>query len=163
MPVRQRQRRLVLLVAAIALAAALIFPDWRFIRRALTYPEQPIMAVDWYRPQAVVAGVDSAPLPVATQHPSPDLATALKTVADYAAERNSTGLLVMYQGEIVLEQYWQGYDETSPFNAMSMSKSLVGLLIGQALAEGAIASLDEPAINYLPEWQGDNRPSLYRL
>ncbi len=160
MPVRKRRRRLVLLVTAIALAAALILPDWRFIHRALTYPEQPIMAVDWYRPQAVVAGVKSAPLPVATQSPSPELAKALTTVANYAEQRNSTGLLVMHQGEIVLEQYWQGYDETSQFNAMSMSKSVLGLLIGQAIAEGAIASVDDPAANYLPEWRRDDRAQI---
>lgn len=160
MSVCKRQRRLIWFVVAIALAATLILPDWRFISRALTYPEQPIMAVDWYRPQAVVTGAAGTPLPMATQAPTPEFATALMTVADYIAERNSTGLLVMYQDEIVLEQYWQGYDETSPFNAMSMSKSVVGLLIGQAIAEGAIASLDEPAANYLPEWQGDNRTQI---
>lgn len=160
MPVRQRQRRFVLLAVAIAFVAVLILPDWRFVSRALTYPEQPIMAVDWYRPQAVIAGGDGRPLPIATQSPTPEFATALATVADYAAERNSTGLLVMYQGEIVLEQYWQGYDETAPFNAMSMSKSVVGLLIGQAIAEGAIASLDEPAATYLPEWRSDSRAQI---
>lgn len=159
MPVRKPQRRLVLLMAALALAAILILPDWRFIRRALTYPEQPIMAVDWYRPQAVVAGVERAPLPVAAPL-SPDLATALTTVANYAEARNSTGLLVMHQGKIVLEKYWQGYNETSQFNAMSMSKSVVGLLIGQAIAEGVIASLDDPAANYLPEWQQDDRAKI---
>ncbi|WP_204137940.1 serine hydrolase [Halomicronema sp. CCY15110] len=158
-PPRQRHR-LWLLLVAIAIAALLILPDWRFIHRAVTYPEQPIMAVDWYQPQATVAGAVGPPLPVAPQTPTPKFAAALQAVADYAAERHSTGLLVMHQGEIVLEQYWQGYDQTAPFNAMSMTKSLVGLLIGQAIAEGAIASVAEPVANYVPEWQRGDRADI---
>lgn len=158
MALYKRQRRLLLLVTAIALAALLILPDWRFISRAVTYPEQPIMAVDWYRPRAIVTGQYDAPLPTSNVSTvSSEFATALADVADYAAERNSTGLIVMHRDEIVLEKYWQGYDQTSQFNAMSMTKTIVGLLVGQAIAEGAIASLDDPAANYLPEWQHDER------
>jgi CubicO group peptidase (beta-lactamase class C family) len=158
MPRQPRQRRrLWLLLVTIAIAALLILPDWRFIRRAVTYPEQPIMAVDWYQPQATVAGDAGKPLPMSTHTPSPEFAAALQSVSDYAAERNSTGLLVMHRGEIVLEQYWQGYDQTAPFNAMSMTKSIVGLLIGQAIAEGAIASVEDTAATYLPEWQRGDR------
>jgi CubicO group peptidase (beta-lactamase class C family) len=158
MPRQPRQRRrLWLLLVTIAIAALLILPDWRFIRRAVTYPEQPIMAVDWYQPQATVAGDAGKSLPLSTHTPSPEFAAALQSVSDYAAARNSTGLLVMHRGEIVLEQYWQGYDQTAPFNAMSMTKSIVGLLIGQAIAEGAIASVEDTAATYLPEWQRGDR------
>ncbi|RZM76693.1 serine hydrolase domain-containing protein [Leptolyngbya iicbica] len=160
MALPQRHRYRLLLLTAIALAVTLVLPDWRFVSRAMTYPEQPIMAVDWYQPQAAVPGGDDEPLPVAAQPPPPEFAAALQSVADYAAERNSTGLLVMHQGEIVLEQYWQGYDQSSKFNAMSMTKSIVGLLIGQAIAEGAIASVEEPVANYLPEWQRGDRAQI---
>ncbi|MGF1460400.1 MAG: serine hydrolase domain-containing protein, partial [Leptolyngbyaceae cyanobacterium] len=153
MALRKRGRRLIFCIVAIAVAAALILVDWRFVSRALTYPEAPIMAVDWYRPRATIAGDATTPLPKSQTPAAPEFATALAAATTYAAERNSTGLLVMHQGQIVLEQYWQGYNQASPFNAMSMSKTIVGLLIGQAIAEGAIASLDEPAANYLPEWQ----------
>jgi len=46
MPLRKHPRRLVLLCTAIALTLAFTSIDWRFISRAMTYPEQPIMAVD---------------------------------------------------------------------------------------------------------------------
>lgn len=160
MPFRKRQRRFVLLVAAIAVAALLILPDWRFVSRALTYPDQPIMLVDWYQPRAVVAGGDDMALSVAASPSTPELAAALAAVEDYAAERNSTGLLVLHRGQLLLEKYWQGYDQTAQFNAMSMSKSIVGLLVGQAIAEGAIASIDDPAATYLPEWRRGDRAKI---
>ena len=160
MPLRKRPRRLAVLVAAIALTLAFTGIDWRFISRAVTYPEQPIMAVDWYQPQVAVAGGDGAALPLADRALPPAFTAALETVETYAAERNSTGLIVMHRGEIVRETYWQGYNETSEFNGMSMTKSVVGLLVGQAIAEGAIASLDEFAVNYLPEWQPDERAQI---
>ncbi|HEY9889709.1 MAG TPA: serine hydrolase, partial [Candidatus Obscuribacterales bacterium] len=158
---RKLAQRFALPTIALLLALALTLVDWRFVSRALTYPDAPIMAVEWYRPQAAIAGQPSAPpLPQATTPPAPALAAALDEVAAYAAARNSTGLLVLHRGAIVLEQYWQGYDETALFNSMSMAKSVVGLLVGQAIAEGYLPSLDVPAANYLPEWRGDERATI---
>ena len=157
---RRHLYKRILLVMAIALTVVLALVDWRLISRAATYPDAPIMAVEWYRPLAPVAGRYQAALPIATAAPSPEFAEALQQVSEYAATRNSTGLIVMHRDAIVLEQYWQGYDQTSRFNAMSMSKSLVGLLIGQAIAEGSITSLDEVAANYLPEWRRDERNQI---
>ncbi|MEM1289949.1 MAG: serine hydrolase [Cyanobacteria bacterium P01_H01_bin.162] len=159
MPRRHLYKR-ILLVMAIALTVALTLVDWRLVSRAATYPDAPIMAVEWYRPQVPVAGQYQTALPMTTESPSPEFAEALQQVSEYAVARNSTGLIVMHQDAIVLEKYWQGYDQTSKFNAMSMSKSLVGLLIGQAIAEGAITSLDEVAANYLPEWRQDKRNQI---
>ncbi|WP_272063573.1 serine hydrolase domain-containing protein [Oscillatoria sp. CS-180] len=160
MPFYSRPKRLWLFIIAIACALVIILVDWRFIVRAVTYPDQPIMAVDWYQPQALVAGQPLDPLPISESSQSPQFEEALQQISRYAAERNSTGLLVMHRGKIVLEQYWQGYDETSAFNAMSMSKSIVGVLIGQAIAEGFITSLDDPAAQYLPEWRQDDRATM---
>lgn len=160
MLLRKSHKRLALAMLAITLATLLMLVDWRFVRRAMTYPDAPIMAVDWYQPQALVAGQPGPPLRSATVPPSPQFAAALQAVSDYVAERNSTGLVVLHRGEIVLEQYWQGHDETSLFNAMSMSKTIVGILVGQAIAEGAMTSLDDPAAKYLPEWQQDDRAAI---
>lgn len=160
MTFRKSPRRLALIASAIALAAAIILVDWRFVTRAITYPDAPIMAVEWYRPRALITGRPSEPLPTAASQPTPAFAAALQEVAKYAETRNSTGLIVMHRGAIVLEQYWQGYDATSNFNAMSMSKSIVGMLVGMAIAEGAIHSLDDPATRYLPEWRSDERAAI---
>ena len=156
----KRQRRFVgFLILTLLILGALVL-DWRLVSRAITYPEAPIMAIDWYHPQAVVSGQPSSPLPTTSTSPPERLAKALQQVSAYAQERNSTGLIVMHRGEIVLEEYWQGYDANSVFNAMSMSKTLAGLLVGVAIAEGAINSIDDPVVEYIPEWRQDSRAEI---
>ncbi|NER83442.1 MAG: serine hydrolase [Leptolyngbya sp. SIO1D8] len=132
--------------------------DWRLFLRAVTYPEEPIMEIDWYRPLAKVSGRSSPPLPTSQSTSIPT--DALQRVSDYAQKRNSTGLLVMHRGEIVLEEYWQGYDASSVFNAMSMSKTIVGLLVGNAIADGAIDTINDPVAQYIPEWGQDERANI---
>ncbi len=150
---------LVLGLVIVVLVGAMLL-DWRFIRRALTYPQAPIMAAEWYQPKQMVPGNPQPFFPPTSAPVPPALTAALTQVANYARDRNSTGLIVLHRGEVLLEQYWQGYDAHSVFNAMSMSKTVVGLLIGIAIAEGAIPSLDTPASVYLPEWQGDDRARI---
>lgn len=149
---------LVLLTGLIPTVGALVV-DWRLITRSLTYPEAPIMAADWYQPKVPVPGPAEA-VSLATAQPTPPLAEALQEVSAYARMRNSTGLVVMHRGRVIWEEYWQGHDATSTFNAMSMSKTIAGLLVGIAINEGAIAALDTPVSQYFPEWREDPRASI---
>ncbi len=149
------------------LAGGLVIPitlatltDWRLFTRAATYPARPIMAVDWYEPLQTIPGNPAKPFPQRSVTETPLDPAALAQVRDYAQQRDSTGLIVMHQGHVVLEDYWQGYGPDSPFNSMSMAKTLLGLLMGIAIAEGHIESLETPAAQYLPEWQNDDRASI---
>lgn len=63
-------------------------------------------------------------------------------------------LLVMKDGRIVYENYRNNSDERTRFMGWSMTKSLVSILVGLALDEGKIASLDDPIEKYLPELKG---------
>lgn len=159
MPLRPRPKRLAVLLATLLPVTGSLLVDWRLLSRAVTYPKAPIMAVDWYQPQAPVPGqTGAASLVTAPQSLLPE--TALQAVAHYAQERNSTGLIVMHRGAIVLEEYWQGHNAASAFNAMSMSKTIVGLLVGVAIAEGAITSLADPVAQYITEWRQDDRAEI---
>src|SRR6185436_3239003 len=51
------------------------------------------------------------------------------------------------------EYYWDGYSDSSLSGSFSMAKSITSLLIGAALKEGKIQSLEEPVGNYLPEFK----------
>ncbi len=57
----------------------------------------------------------------------------------------------MKDGRIVSEIYRNNTDETTRFMAFSMTKSITSVLIGRALEEKRIASLDDPITKYLPE------------
>ena len=63
-------------------------------------------------------------------------------------------LLVIKDGRIVHETYRNGADAQSRFIAWSMTKSVTSVLIGCALADGFIDSLDTPISTYLPELRG---------
>jgi len=71
---------------------------------------------------------------------------------DEFLERTYTNaLLVMKDGRIVSEIYRNNSDERSRFIGWSMTKSITSVLIGCALAEGLVDSLDTPISDYLPE------------
>lgn len=70
-------------------------------------------------------------------------------------ERTYTNaLLVMKDGRIVAEVYRNNTDERTRFIGWSMTKSITSILIGCALAERRIESLDDPVTRYLPELAG---------
>jgi len=67
-------------------------------------------------------------------------------------EKSATNaLLVIKDGQIVHETYRNGSDETTRFISFSMAKSIVATLIGLAVSEGKIKSIDDKVAAYLPE------------
>jgi CubicO group peptidase (beta-lactamase class C family) len=63
---------------------------------------------------------------------------------------NPAALLIVKHDKIVYEKYWGNYDENSLTNSFSVAKTFIGLLIGIAIDEGKINSVDDPVANYLP-------------
>jgi len=72
---------------------------------------------------------------------------------DYLALNRVAGLLVLKNGEIALEDYELGTGRETRWISFSMVKSVVSTLIGAALNDGAITSLDDPVSKYVPELQ----------
>jgi CubicO group peptidase (beta-lactamase class C family) len=73
------------------------------------------------------------------------------TLESYIERARVTGLLVIKDGEIRLEAYGHGADATSQMTTQSVAKSITSTLVGIALGEGLIASLDDPIDRYVPE------------
>jgi CubicO group peptidase (beta-lactamase class C family) len=67
-------------------------------------------------------------------------------------ELRTIGLLVVKNDSILVEHYHNGYNDSSLSGSFSVAKSIIGLLIGAALKEGAIPSLQDPVGKYLPEF-----------
>ena len=61
--------------------------------------------------------------------------------------------LVVQDSAIKYERYWGEYGEASLSNSFSMAKSVVSLLIGAALGEGKIKSLDQKVSDFLPQFK----------
>ncbi|MDZ4731564.1 MAG: serine hydrolase [Xanthomonadales bacterium] len=65
-----------------------------------------------------------------------------------------TGLLILHHGEIVYEQYQRGNDQHTRWMSMSVVKSMTAALIGAAIQDGHIESIDDPLVRYLPKLKG---------
>ncbi len=66
----------------------------------------------------------------------------------------TNALLIMKDGEIVFENYYNNTDASDHFIGYSMSKSITAMLIGIALDQKLIGSLDDQAVTYVPELKG---------
>jgi CubicO group peptidase (beta-lactamase class C family) len=73
---------------------------------------------------------------------------------DYLALNRVAGLLVLKDGAIVLEDYELGFGREHRWASASMAKSVTSTLVGVALAEGAIRSLEARVAALLPELAG---------
>jgi CubicO group peptidase (beta-lactamase class C family) len=70
---------------------------------------------------------------------------------DFLASVDTTGMLVTRDGQLVFEDYWHGYDATTQAISWSVGKSFVSALMGIAIADGLIGSVDNPVTKYAPE------------
>lgn len=79
---------------------------------------------------------------------------------DYLEKHESIAFLVIQDSQILYEEYWDGYDQTSYSNIFSATKSIVSLCIGIAIDEGKITSVEDPIGKYLPEFSNDKRGGI---
>lgn len=102
-----------------------------------------------------VLGGTVAVFAVAARRP-PDLEAAL----DLAMAQASTSVLISRNGEILAERYAPGWGPERPREVASVAKSMVAVLIGMAVEDGAIAGLDQSAADFIPAWRGDARAAI---
>ena len=72
------------------------------------------------------------------------------TVDQYCAEGSVAGLIVLQNGTVVYERYGLGNDQTTRWASWSVAKSITSLLVGAAVHDGYIESIDEKVTAYLP-------------
>lgn len=96
--------------------------------------------------------------------PSPTLPTTdslkIEDIFSEADEISSLrSLLIQQQGTLLGEYYFNGRSPNRPFNIKSASKSIIGLLVGIAIEEGFIPSIEEPISTYFPDYFEKNPDS----
>lgn len=70
----------------------------------------------------------------------------------YLRQMQTVAYLVIQDDSIIYEGYWDGWTPAHTSNIYSATKSIVSLLVGIALDEGKIASLDDPVCKYIPAY-----------
>lgn len=73
---------------------------------------------------------------------------------DYLALNQVTGLIVMKDGKVVYETYQRGNTPKTRWMSMSVAKSISSTLVGAALKDGLIKSLDDNVVDYVPRLKG---------
>ncbi|MEI6739628.1 MAG: serine hydrolase [Gemmatimonadaceae bacterium] len=99
-------------------------------------------------PAAVPRALYAAPQPLTRVALTAGDTTDL--LARYIAANRVTGLLVLDRGRVAYEFYGQGNGPQTRWMSMSMAKSITATLVGAALRDGAIHSLQDPVTQYVP-------------
>ena len=73
---------------------------------------------------------------------------------DYLATHRTTGLLILKGDTILAERYQYERTAAHRMTSMSMAKTVVAMLVGIAVEEGAIGSIDDLAERYVPDLKG---------
>jgi CubicO group peptidase (beta-lactamase class C family) len=93
--------------------------------------------------------------PVSFEAATPDWLADLKIddkpLATYLEETNTTAFVILHGDELLYEGYFNGSSREATQTSMSAAKSFATTLVGIAIDEGYIASLDDPVTMYIPE------------
>lgn len=70
---------------------------------------------------------------------------------DYLQKNKTVAFLVIRNDTVLYEKYWRNFDEESVVPSFSVAKSVLSILIGCAVDDGFIESVEEPITHYIPE------------
>lgn len=114
----------------------------------------------WHKPLETVAGAPDEPLVAVDEPETVFRPGVLAEAAEYARAHNSDALVVMHAGQLVFEQYWNTRKSHSLAPAHAMSHALVAILVGHAIADGHISSVNQPAFHFLAEWDDEQHRGI---
>ena len=109
-----------------------------------------------FKVHTIKRGPKVHPLPMAPKQIAPTFEYGGKTwtVDDYMAAYKVSGILVLKNGQIVLERYAMGRKPQDRWTSFSVAKSVTSTLVGAAIQDGKIAGLSAPITDYVPELKG---------
>jgi CubicO group peptidase (beta-lactamase class C family) len=157
----RRRRRRILLAAVVILVGlpgatfgwAFLSTDSSSLARALVWMDADVGDVGRFPTRTMAASTSPRPL---REEPR-DLSTILGPAAPggdlhaFLRRTRTAAFIVLEDGAIATEEYFNGYREDSIVTTFSVAKSFVSALVGIAIDEGAIGGLDDPVTRYLPE------------
>jgi hypothetical protein len=124
-------------------AASYEIPDPGYSQDTIPWPLGDVL------PDSLTKGVDYA-----------RLESILEEAIDGPGEeafRKTLGVAVVYDNELIGENYLEGYDAWTKFHGWSMTKTVTGAMTGALVEEG---KMDIKARADIPEWAGDDRKSI---
>lgn len=124
----------------------------------------PDLAVNTFRnihrlfPSRIIAAGDTpSGLPVAErqlENVTAEIDGQSYDLYDFLAGNSVTGMIVLKDGEVAYETYQRGNTERTRWMSMSIAKSITSTLVGAAIEDGHIESLDDRVIDHVPALEG---------
>jgi CubicO group peptidase (beta-lactamase class C family) len=139
----------VLVLAVYAWAWASL--DRSSIARAMWWTEADVGDQFRFPARTIPAGDESGPLPVGVEIAPAPPSGAGGTFDRFLRETDTLAFLVVDDDELVDEHYVGGADRDARQTSFSVAKSFLSTLVGIAIDEGLIGSVDDPVTDYVPE------------
>lgn len=76
-----------------------------------------------------------------------------ENITDNLTLSDTASFIVIKDGKLLHEQYWKGYHALSATNSFSMAKAVTVMLLGKAMEEGKVKSIDDPFSDYFEEFK----------
>ena len=116
--------------------------------------------LSWYNPLEKTMGNFSQPLATLAKENVLNLQDVFQEASNYAELHGSDSLVIQHNGKIVYENYWNDTKPESLFALHSITKTMNALLIGHAIEDGFIDSVDIPASTFIEEWKGSSKEKI---
>src|SRR5262247_1759855 len=161
---------LIFLASFLVIAGAFAAPDEEVLGKAEGYPVCP-RSPQWetrclvgsmshydqvFPARPVAAGAKTRPLRRSESEPAIRYMyqSQMSGLADYLARNRTTGLLILKDNTVLVERYQYDRRPEQRLVSHSMAKTIVAMLVGVALSEGKIQSLDDRSEKYVSELKG---------
>jgi CubicO group peptidase (beta-lactamase class C family) len=161
---------LTLLVVVLSLPAVFVLAvlgvsiaryGFTYTLRAAVYQDSGIADLDIFPTRAILNQAPVFHFEQAATQQTPDFVYSFKDrsarvghLEAFLAARGTVAFLVVQDDRIRYERFFDGYQRDTPISVLSVSKSITSTLIGLAITEGYINSVDDRLIRYLPELEG---------
>ena len=158
--------RVVGLMATVLLLAGAVWAassrdDALFVARDMAWGESDVLDYQKFPSRPVDNGPQvfrfkSHPMPERFQTIKYTVDGEVKEAAfgDFLRSTNTTSFIVVKDGAVVYERYLNGYKRDSIVTSFSVAKSVTSVLVGIAIDEGFIRSVDDQVVDYPPELRG---------
>ncbi|MFZ4262942.1 serine hydrolase domain-containing protein [Sphingobacterium sp. HJSM2_6] len=104
-----------------------------------------------------IAHQSAVPWPKSTRYNQKEINDTLKSIHE---KLSSVAYLIIHRDSLIVEEYYQGYTDSTRSNSFSMAKSIVSAILGKAIADGYITSINQKVKDFVPEITGPYADSI---
>jgi len=152
----KRSHKIIVGIVFLLAMLMIIAPPPPYAFRALWHGKPNIDDYKFFYNRTIEAGTHQ-PWEISDDYNTAELPDEIvERMADY----DPVAFLVIQDEKIIYEEYWDGYNSNSISNSFSAAKSIVGLLVGAAIDDGYIKSLDQKVADFIPSFKEGEKSKI---